>query len=100
MGIFENIITGMLYLVVVLLDIMILFSSIRLLVRRWPNQWLLAFNQIGEPLADRGLNFFDQAAHRLRIGHFSERSRTVLTLCALIIIRFILIGLYQLLVRL
>ena len=100
MGIFENIIAGILYLAIMSLDIVILFSSIRLLVNRWPYKWLLAFDRVGEPLVKCCLTCCDQVARRLGIDTFRPQRRLVCTLLGLMTIRILLAGIWQLLVRL
>jgi hypothetical protein len=95
MIIFENVIVIILYLAVISLDIMIFFTSIRLMVRRWPNKWLCALDHVGAPLVKLCLEYLTRVAHRLGAHRLNEKTKVSISLCVLIIVRLLLGGTLQ-----
>jgi hypothetical protein len=100
MGFFEHIIAGAAYMALLLLDLTILFSVIRMMARRWPHQWLRALDQIGRPLIDLCLQYTDLLSRRFSTGKLRETQLIVLSLCVLVVIRTLLAGILRLLMTL
>ena len=98
MGFFEHIVAGAVYMTLLLLDLTILFSIIRIMASRWPHQWLLALNQVGRPLIDLCLQYADLLSRRFCAGKLRKMQRVVLYLCALVVTRTLLAGILRLLI--
>ena len=96
MGLFEHIIAGSVHMSLALLDLTILFSVIRIMVSRWPHQWLLALDQVGRPLIDLCLQYADLLSRRFCAGKLLETQRVVLCLCVLLVTRTLFAGILRL----
>ena len=100
MGLFGNIIAGTLYLIVLPLDVLVLFVGIRVLVRRWPRRWLIAWDRIGTPLVELYLEQVGPVAHKLGADRLSEKGQMMLSFGILLALRLVLAGILRLLVSL
>lgn len=81
MGLFGNLLYGILHLGVVGIDLVTFFLVVRLLAARWPLEWLKAFDRVGAPIVD-GLQ--RAIGKRLGIASFNGSSQAIITVVMLV----------------
>ena len=87
MGILVLAMITVLFLVLTALDIAMFFVVVRIVTRRWPARWIVAFDAAGKSLVDGILGVFGQTTQRAQERRMREGPKLVLSLIILWLVR-------------
>jgi hypothetical protein len=94
-----GLLVGLLYLVVLALEVVILFIGAHILALGWPHPWWVALDRVGAPLVQQCRACCQQVAKRLGRRPLSEKQQMVAALLTALALHLLLTGMGQLLCR-
>ncbi len=94
MGLITNILIAVIHLAFAVMDIIAIIILVDVIYNRYRPDWLEPVAKAAKPVLEAILNWFDKLIFSISAKHLDRRSKLIMLLIAMIIIRVIIAGVF------
>lgn len=90
MGLFYNLLIGIVHLLFVAFDILFVMILIRVVYERWRPEWLRLINKAVEPVVDFTIGHVEMLVTKITDRTYTDKTLTVILILCLSVLRFVI----------